>query len=311
METNLQKKQGKQPATLLSLFESDLRLLGKRVNIDRTESTYVRRQQLRQYVADYVTDSLHVPDVPLQQLSENFIRDFSVWLSTTRQYRSGTIWLACHNLKAIVSRAYQSGLLSSNPFACFRVSRNIRPRQVLTEEELKLLSSYKIDDAKMAFHRDLFVFSALTGMAFADICHLRPSDIHVVNTQLWVLAKRHKTHTPFQMRLLPKAIDILCRYQVAGGENTVFGPIVYRTLAKHIPQIVKACGINKHVTFHCARHTFAVAALNAGLPMESISRIVGHANITTTQLYAKVTLSKLNKDIDLLTGIFEDNDKKD
>lgn len=149
-----------------------------------------------------------------------------------------------------------------------------------------------------AFHRDVFVFSALTGMAFADICRLRPGDIHPIKGQQWVLAQRHKTHTQFQVRLLPAAITIIERYQQRG--DTIFGGVNYRTLAKHIPDIIRACGIDKHITFHCARHTFAVIALNAGMPIESISRLLGHANITTTQIYAKITLGKLSRDMDLL-----------
>ena len=294
--------------TLLAEFDADLQQLQQRVGIDRTQSTYIRQLRLRTYVADFMADYLHAADMSLTSLSPAFIHDFATWLSTRRHYRGGTVWLACQQLKSVVSRAYQRGLMGSNPFYSFHIGRNIRPRQYLTEQELQAMMQLSVSDPLQAFHRDLFVFSALTGMAFADICRLRPTDIHRIDGQQWIIAQRHKTHTLFQVRLLPMAARIISRYNRTG--DTVFGPVNYRTLAKHIPQLIRACGISKRITFHCARHTFAVTALNAGMPIESISRILGHSNITTTQIYAKITLAKLNQDMDQLVRFMARNDKK-
>ena len=306
---NSTTENGQPLPTLLTVFDHDLQQLQLRVGIDRTQSTLVRQQQLRAYVSDFLAEKHQVTDIPLAQLSAGFIYDFASWLSTSRRYRGGTVWLACQQLKSVVSRAYQRGLVSSNPFYAFHIGRNIRPRQFLTAGEVRQLIDHPLDDPQQAFYRDLFVFSALTGMAFADICHLRPADIRLIDGQRWIVAQRQKTHTPFQVMLLPQAAAIADRYSQGGG--TVFGPVVYRTLAKHIPAIISACGIQKHVTFHCARHTFAVMALDAGMPIESISRILGHTNITTTQIYAKITLSKLGQDMEQMiknlkkTGIID------
>ena len=127
----------------------------------------------------------------------------------------------------------------------------------------------------------------------------------MINGQPWILAKRHKTHTVYQVRVLPQAADIISRYD-NGGER-IFGPIAYRTLAMNIPVITRQCGITRHITFHCARHSFAIMCLDAGLPIESISRMMGHTNITTTQIYARITLGKLNRDIDRLQAFWQEH----
>lgn len=284
-----------QQPTLLSAYDHDLQQLQQRVGIDRAASTLRRRQQLRRHVACYLTTQLHRPDIALRDLQPSFIADFATFLSTTLRLRGGTVWLACQHLKGVVARACQQGQIAVNPFSHFHIGKNIREREYLTEQELLQLMRHPLSNPRQALYRDLFVFSALTGMAFADICRLRQSDIRDVNGQAWVMARRQKTQTPFYAKLLPQAQAILQRH--ARNEGPVFGAINYRTLAKHIPSIVQSCGIGRHITFHCARHTFAIMALNAGVPIESISRLLGHTNIATTQIYARITLQKLERDM--------------
>ena len=217
----------------------------------------------------------------------------------------GTVWLACQWLKGVVGRASQRGWMVGNPFADFHAGRNIRPREYLTESELQQLMTLHTDDRRHSLYRDLFVFSALTGLSFADINSLSHNDIRTVDGQQWIMALRHKTGTPYQVRLMPQAAAIIARYD--RGQGRIFGPITYRTMAKHIPLLMQQCGITRHVTFHSARHTFAIICLNAGVPIESISRMLGHTNISTTQISARITLGKLNSDIDSLQSFLETN----
>ncbi len=286
------------PATLLQACDYDLEQLHQRVGIDRTAGTYSRQCRLRDMVAGYINEALSTEDIPLHDLTLSFITDYASYLSAHCKLLDGTVWLACQWLKGVVKRAYQRGWMQCNPFAEFHAPRNIRPREYLSEEELHRLMNCKLSDSRQAFFRDIFVFSALTGLAFADINDLCRRDIRIINGQPWILSLRHKTHTVYQVRVLPKAAEIIRRYD-NGGER-IFGPIAYRTLAIHIPLIANQCGITRHITFHCARHSFAIMCLDAGLPIESISRMMGHTNITTTQIYARITLGKLNKDMDNL-----------
>lgn len=289
---------GSLPTTLLQTCEYDLEMLHRRVGIDRTAGTYSRQCRLCDMVAGYINAVLYSEDIPLHELTLSFITDYASYLSAHCKLLDGTVWLACQWLKGVVKRAYQRGWMQCNPFAEFHAPRNIRPREYLSEEELHRMMNCKLSDSRQAFFRDIFIFSALTGLAFADINDLCRSDIRIINGQPWILSLRHKTHTVYQVRVLPKAAEIIRRYD-NGGER-IFGPIAYRTLAIHIPLIANQCGITRHITFHCARHSFAIMCLDAGLPIESISRMMGHTNITTTQIYARITLGKLSHDIDRL-----------
>ena len=281
--------------TLLEAYDQDLVRFQHRVGKDRSEHSLRAMQQGRQYVAAFLTDWMHVPDVQLSQLMPQFIHDFSVYLSTDRGLRGGTIWLACQLLKGVVTRAHVRGLLKWNPFGQFHIAKNIRPREYLTEEEIVMLMTHDFQKPELNFARDIFVFAAFTGLAFIDMKELKPSDVVTINGATWIVSQRHKTHTPFQVKLLNIPLEITRRYHQEG--QTIFPHMEYRTMAKRIHRVMDECGFSKHITLHCARHSFAVLALNKGVPIESVSRILGHTNITTTQIYAKITMQKLDSDL--------------
>ena len=281
--------------SLLEAYDQDLERFMHRVGKDRSERSLRALQQGRQYVAAFLIDWMHITDIQLSQLMPQFIHDFSVYLSTDRGLRGGTIWLACQLLKGVVTRAHVRGLLEWNPFGQFHIAKNIRPREYLTEEEIALLMAHDFKKPALCFARDIFIFAVFTGLAFIDIKELKPSDMVTINGGTWIVSKRHKTQIPFQVKLLNIPLEILKRYHQEG--QTVFPPMEYRTMAKRIHRVMDECGFQKHITMHCARHSFAILALNNGVPIESVSRILGHTNITTTQIYAKITMQKLDHDL--------------
>ena len=281
--------------TLLEAYDQDLDRFKHRVGKDRSERSLRAMQQGRQYVAAFLADWMHIDDIPLTKLMPQFINDFSIYLSTDRGLRGGTIWLACQLLKGVVTRAHARGLLEWNPFGQFHIAKNIRPREYLTEEEIALLMAHDFKKPALCFARDIFIFAVFTGLAFIDIKELKPSDMVTINGGTWIVSKRHKTQIPFQVKLLNIPLEIIRRYHQEG--QTVFPPMEYRTMAKRIHRVMDECGFQKHITMHCARHSFAILALNNGVPIESVSRILGHTNITTTQIYAKITMQKLDHDL--------------
>ena len=283
--------------TLMSVFDEDLNRLKKRVGKDRSENTWKAMKLGRNYVAGFLKEKLGREDIRMQELSPQFIHDFSIYLSADKELRSGTVWFSCQHLKGIVARAHWRGIISWNPFATFHIAKNIRPREYLTEEELVRLIKYPFKKEKLCFARDIFIFAAFTGLSFIDIKELRSSDIKNINGSAWIVSQRHKTRVSYQVKLLDIPLQILRRYQNPEG-GRVFAPMEYRTMAKRILKIMEEVGISKHITMHCARHSFAILALNKGMPIESVSRILGHTNITTTQIYAKITLQKLGTDME-------------
>lgn len=291
--TYSQKKE--QVPTLLQAFDADNERFFVRVGKDRSIHSYNIMVRARGYVADYLREWEHQEDIPLSSLRLEFIQQFSVYLSVERGLRGGTIWLNCMMLKGVVQRAHRRGVISVSPFEEFHISKNIRERQFLTEEELRQLMAHPFSHPMKAYARDVFVFSALTGMSFVDIRHLRKSDIQEIDGHHWIVSSRQKTGIPFRVRLLEQPLSIIRRYETT-DRDAIFDWCEYHAVAKRLPAVLSECGIRKHVTLHCARHTFAIIALNHGVPIESVSRILGHSNITTTQIYARITMKKLDSD---------------
>ena len=179
-------------------------------------------------------------------------------------------------LKGVVMKAHYNGLIPRNPFIQFHVSPNVKEREYLTEDELKAVMTHEFADSKLAYIRDIFIFASFTALSFVDIQELTNDNIVEVNGEKWILSKRHR---PMQK------------------DNRIFPGLNYWSICKPLKRMIRECGITKSISFHCSRHGFATLALSKGMPIESVSRVLGHTNIVTTQLYAKITTQKLDNDL--------------
>ena len=171
-------------------------------------------------------------------------------------------------LKGVVLRAHYNGKIPRNPFAQFHISPNCKEREFLTEDELKAVVTHEFEDDNLAFVRDIFVFVCFTALSFIDVKELTTDNI----------------------------VDIKHLQE----DKLVFGKMNYWSMCKKLKKVMEACGIEKLISYHCGRHSFATLALSKGMPIESVSRVLGHTNIVTTQIYAKITSQKLNNDLTML-----------
>ena len=288
---------GSEYETLLGAFDKDNATFQKRVGTDRVKGTYMARVRARNHVAAFIRANYKRSDLSMLELTPDFIKEFAVFLSTDRGLQNGSIWTNCMWLKGVVMRAHFNGLIPRNPFAQFHISPNIKEREYLTEEELKTLMTHEFADAKLSYIRDIFVFASFTALSFVDVKELTTDDIVEVNGEKWILSKRHKTKVPFQVKLLDIPLQIIKRYEEFQTDKSVFPNLNYWSICKPLKKMIKECGITKDISFHCARHGFATLALSKGMPIESVSRVLGHTNIVTTQLYAKITTQKIDHDL--------------
>ena len=288
---------GSEYETLLGAFDKDNATFQKRVGTDRVKGTYIARVRARNHVAAFIKANYKRSDLSMLELTPDFIKEFAVFLSTDRGLQNGSIWTNCMWLKGVVMRAHFNGLIPRNPFAQFHISPNIKEREYLTEEELKTLMTHEFADAKLSYIRDIFVFASFTALSFVDVKGLTTDDIVEVNGEKWILSKRHKTKVPFQVKLLDIPLQIIKRYEEFQTDKSVFPNLNYWSICKPLKKMIKECGITKDISFHCARHGFATLALSKGMPIESVSRVLGHTNIVTTQLYAKITTQKIDHDL--------------
>ena len=288
---------GSEYETLLGAFDKDNATFQKRVGTDRVKGTYMARVRARNHVAAFIKANYKRSDLSMLELTPDFIKEFAVFLSTDRGLQNGSIWTNCMWLKGVVMRAHFNGLIPRNPFAQFHISPNIKEREYLTEEELKTLMTHEFADAKLSYIRDIFVFASFTALSFVDVKELTTDDIVEVNGEKWILSKRHKTKVPFQVKLLDIPLQIIKRYEEFQTDKSVFPNLNYWSICKPLKKMIKECRITKDISFHCARHGFATLALSKGMPIESVSRVLGHTNIVTTQLYAKITTQKIDHDL--------------
>jgi len=288
---------GSEYETLLSAFDKFISDFGRRVGKDRSKGTYQKYCITRNHLARFIGSYYRRKDISMKELSEDFIRQFDIYLRTEVSLSSSGVRLYTVPLKMIVTRAHCDGHLHRNPFAQYHVSPNVRERQFLTEEELQRLIGHNFSDPSFAKMRDVFVFGCLTGISFIDIKNLTTDNLTNINGSRWIVAKRKKTNISFRVMLLDSALRIIERYEPLRKGNYLFDVPCNQHANQKLKQIATACGIDKHLTFHVSRHTFGTLALVKGMPIESVSKILGHTKITTTQIYAKITIDKLERDM--------------
>ena len=253
--------------------------------------------EIRKYVAEFIKFQYKRSDMSMNELTEEFIRDFCLYLKNVIGLTQSTIWIYSIPLKHIVTAAHYNGKIQRNPFAMYHVDPDHKEREFLTEEELDIFAGIELENPNFAFARDLFMFGCWTGISFVDIKNLTEDNVAIISGSPWIVSQRQKTGVPFKIKLIDAAIQIIERYKPLRKDMHLFNIGSLDMVNKRIKKVAKMCGIKKRISFHVSRHSFAVLALNYGMPIESVSKILGHTDIATTQIYAKVTSTKLEHDI--------------
>ena len=297
MVRNAYQGVGNEYECLLTAFDKFIADFAKRVGKDRARKTYQKHCIARNHLANFIKTHYKRKDMAMKELNEDFIRGFDIYLRTEVGSQTITVAEYIAPLKMLVTRAHTNGHLHRNPFAHYRVSYSKKERQFLTEEELQRVIRLSLDNPALAKIRDIFVFGCLTGISFVDIKNLTEENLVQIGGAWWIASRRQKTGVPFRVKLLDSALRIIERYvPVRKGGHLFDFPDNQQTNIK-LRRIIAACGIDKRVTFHQSRHTFGTLALTNGMPIESVSKILGHTKITTTQIYAKITTEKLERDM--------------
>ena len=206
------------------------------------------------------------------------------------------------NFKKIVIRCVKSGKLARDPFVGFVMSKKEVERDVLNDDQLRRIAQENFSAERMALVRDIFLFCCFTGLAYADIKKLKQTEIiKGSDGDLWIIAKRQKTNVTSRIPLLPTALEIIERYK-SHPQCTLKGMVLpvlsNQKLNTYLKEIADKCGIHFNLTFHIARHTFATTVtLSNGIPIETVSKMLGHRNLKTTQHYAKILDKKISDDM--------------
>jgi site-specific recombinase XerD len=210
-------------------------------------------------------------------------------------------------LRKIFYFAKNTGLNIPDPFWNFNIGFETVEREFLTQKEIDSIKNKKFVTKRVEQVRDIFIFSCYTGLSYIDLCNLKESNIHTAfDNSLWIMSKRQKTNVHFNVRLLNTPIQILEKYKGTQLDGKVLPVISNQKVNEYLKEIADLCNITKNLTFHMSRHSFATTiALSNGVPIETVSKMLGHKSIKTTQIYAKITDLKMNNDMQKLADIID------
>lgn len=280
------------------------------LGIEYTKATLTKFKTVQKHAEAFIRTQYGKPDLHLRQINPAFISDFEFWLKSVKRidHNATMKYIAC--VRKIVLRALRSGWITRDPFIGFSLAPREVHRQALTEAELAALIKVALPTKRLERTRDIFLFCCYTGLAYADVRKLRPVDIITgVDREPWITVQRQKTESPSRVPLLPAAQAILERYadhpKIAGTDRVL--PVSSnQKMNEYLREIGDLAGISKRMTMHLARHTFATTVtLNNGVPMETVSKMLGHRNLKATQLYAKIVDRKVSQDMAAIRAKFD------
>ena len=289
------------PTMLLETSTEELRTVEACVGRSRSPGTYQNNRRSDSGLRDFVR-SRGESDIPIPTLAPDFFDAYRFFLKR-RGYAASTTNRYLHWLGRLMRRAIARGVIRFNPFEGVRYeTEKYRPR-FLQKHEVERLLAFPVRDEATELSRHMFLFSVFTGLAYADLRTLRRSQIETDGAgRPYIRKARQKTHEESLIPLHPIAEQLLSLYlkDDKTEDRRIFPDASYFLLTHRLKAIGKACGLHEPLTFHFGRHSFGTLTLEAGISMESIARMMGHASVTTTELYARITDQKISEDVDRL-----------
>lgn len=295
---------------LLEIFQEHNDEVDSLVGKDFAAGTAERYRTCKKHVADYIKKKYKKNDIPVQDVDNKFITGLEYYLKTTRKCAHNSAIKYITNFKKIIRIAHANDWIDKDPFLHWKGKLKIVEREFLTEEEIQKIINLDLKMERLDQVRDIFIFCCFTGLAYADVKKLNRGDISVgEDGEEWVKTRRSKTDTRSNIPILPIANVIIEKYknnELLIEKDLVLPVLSNQKMNAYIKEIATLAGITKNLTFHLARHTFATTVtLTNGVPIESVSKMLGHTNLKTTQHYAKILDMKVSKDMAILRSKFK------
>lgn len=270
----------------------------------KAKSSYWKYLNVYKHLKEFIQQRYRVSDIALKELTPAFITDFDMFLRVEKRCCNNTVWIYTCPLRTMISIAINNGWLTRDPFRDYVIQKEDTERSFLSREEINLLMNGKLKNAKQELVRDLFLFCCFTGLSWADMRNLSEENLRTYfDDHLWIYIHRQKTGVQSNIRLLDIPLKVIEKYKGLGKDSKVLPVPTYMNCLNGINAVAKRCGINKRITWHQSRHTMATeVCLTNNVPIETVSSILGHKSIKTTQIYAKITKEKLNKDMESLSA---------
>lgn len=293
---------GKKGKTLLAVFRQRMKEVEMLIGIDYTIATLKTYRTAYNHFGSFIREKFRSDDIPVREIDHAFIKDFEFYLKTKCRCGHNTTMKMIAILKVMVRICMANGWIRNNPFSMIRITMREVETVFLSEEELDKLRGLVLDQKRLDQVRDIYLFCCYTGLAYADVSKLAATHIHTgMDGNRWIYIRRTKTEAAARIPLLPAAEMILDKYKdhPAGNAGQLLLPVITnQQMNKALKEITSKAGIRKELTTHTARHTFATTVtLTNDVPLETVSKMLGHKTIKHTQHYARIVDKKISRDM--------------
>jgi len=290
--------------TLLDLFNKHTESLRVQIGKDVSRDTYQKYARTASRLEGFMKSKYNISDISLKEINHSFLYDFEVYLKTNYGCSQNTTTKFMQRLRTVILIAKNNGWIHLDPYANYKFHTEKTERAFLTEQELESIMQKQFSVKRLEQVRDIFIFSCFTGLAYIDVFNMTDSNIRsAFDESLWIMGKRVKTGVSYRVPLLEIPKRIIEKYKGTLPDGKMLPMITNQKMNAYLKEIADICLIDKVLTFHCARHTFATTVtLSKGVSIESVSKMLGHTNIKTTQIYARITDNKISNEMNILAG---------
>jgi site-specific recombinase XerD len=297
---------------ILEVFKEHNQKVKELVGKDFAPLTLTRYKTSLEHTERFIKLKYGRNDLEVSKIDFDFINSYEHYFKTTRNCNQNTSAKYISNFRKVVNHCFKMGWIKNDPFVGFKMPKKEVKRIVLSMEEIQTLINKSFSIPRLDHVKDTFLFCCFTGLAYVDVQKLKPQDIQIgIDGEDWIFTARQKTDVDTRIPLLPQAKQILEKYKNS-PESQILGKVLpvpsNQKMNAYLKEVADICGIEKTLTTHLARHTFATTiTLSNGVPIETVSKLLGHKNIRTTQHYAKILDLKVSSDINTLKSILKTN----
>ena len=291
--------------TLVEVFKEHNKMVFSLIGKSYSFGTWKRYETSLNHTIEFMKWKYNVSDMEVKNIKPEFISYYDLWFRTIRNCCNNTSVKYLKNFRKIIKLCIDNEWINKDPFINYKTKLQPVDKNFLSEEQLESIIDKEFKSERLSFVRDVFIFSCFTGLAYVDIKNLKYDDISTnISGTRFIKIKRTKTKVDASIPLLPIAENILTKYKdnpKCLNQNLVLPILSNQKMNQYLKEISTLCDIEFDLTFHAARHTFATTVtLNNGVPIETVSKMLGHSTIRMTQHYAKILDSKVSNDMNIL-----------
>jgi site-specific recombinase XerD len=299
---------------VIPIFEEHNRKVEELIGLEYAPGTLERYKTSLKHTKDFLQWKYNLSDIEINKIDHSFVTEYEFYLRSVRKCANNTAVKYIKNFKKIIKICISNGWLDKDPFANYKSKIREVERDYLTQEEVQDIYSKVFITERLNLVKDIFVFSCFTGLAYIDVKNLTVSNISMgIDGGKWIFTHRQKTETASRIPLLPIPEELILKYAnhpQCINKDKLLPILSNQKMNSYLKEIADVCGIKKDLTFHIARHTFATTVtLTNGVPIESVSKMLGHKSLRTTQHYAKILDKKVSEDMDILRKKLSNNNK--